>query len=296
MISTLKRRFVSQRLLKAVLLSTAFGLSVVVSFAQSSTKSYRNRVAAARGGGRYAYDSTPRYISTFFRITNTNGLTVVSVPSTTSVSTNLPGASITDTSTNYSLQATNVVSMTTLVAGTNIPIRSLTVTVVFQARFPLGNGGNNGLIFSLQRGTDTPVNILQTGPAAVAPLYIPGLASGYVHHITVDAASLLDIREDPGLATNQAGVTGTFKPVTTSVFNNFTNLESGTTWTLQLDNQTGSAAAWLLGFTVNITSDTSTLTVTQADGSTVSFDTTPRYNATFEGNKSGFLPRFITEL
>ncbi len=275
--------------------------SILMVSAQTPAKVYRTQAAASANGGIFVNDFTPRSISAFFPPgVNTNNQTVTTTFATTSVSTNLAGASITDTTTNYSLQATNVVSLTTQTASEDLPIRSLTVTVVFQAEFPVGLPGTSGLIFSLQRGTDAPVTILQTGPSIYVPL-VPSNAVGFIDTITIDASSVQDIRQSVDLAENQGSVTATFKPITQTAFDSFTNESSLATWTLQLNNQTTNPNVWLLGFTVNIISDPNGVTITQ-NGAPVTYETGARVTETFEpedpneaSELSIPLPRFLTE-
>lgn len=280
-----------------LVIATVLGVVLALpSFAQNSTPpGYLSRVREFRStayGGNDVNTGIPRSISTFLPIVNTNGMTITPTYDTVAISQTL--ATPVQVLNNQSLSITAATIRATM-------IRSLTLTVNYEAKIPAGHGtiGSPTTTFALAKDAGSlqiikiPVMVTTYWP------YVPNMLVNVTFDQTAAISDMIDgILNDP-LAVSPQNITVT--PQTTSTFSVFTNQACTGSWILNIQNTTGDDQFFLHGFSVNVTGDISGYSYS-GSGTSGEKDLTPRsiserqfFQLNPDGTTTFLLPRAASE-
>ncbi|MCC7518226.1 MAG: hypothetical protein IT578_03465 [Verrucomicrobiae bacterium] len=216
-------------------------------------RQYRTQ-ATGMWGGENVNNGTPRTVSTFLPPENDTAPTVITVPNTDTITTNLVSAGSPDGI--YVPPGTNVI--VSISHDTDIPIRAMTVTVVFRSEFPLKPDGPIQLTLAKDSVTPVLLGLTPSGEDVSTDQ-----AGGYVGTVTFDPLALKDITQYADFIKFEADVTATVKLSGGADYSNFTtNQNTKGTWSLKFANPaTSTSSNSLHSFTINVTSDPKSIVV-----------------------------------
>ncbi len=217
-------------------------------------KEYRNSVAAASGGGTNGNLATPRSATAFLSVNNTNNATVVTTYSTATITTNVVTAS--QLSGIYVPQGNKFTL--SVISDSDLPIRSMTVQVIFRAVFPIGGSGIAPLGFTVTKDSIPPLT-LGLSPFTGGAVSVE---TGKVGTVTFDPAATIDIATLGTFQVFTNDTTATVPLMGGATYSTFVGQSAKGTWSVQMSTPSASQGSnFFQGFTVSVTSDPSSVTI-----------------------------------